>query len=72
MADLQTWDWFDHSSQVMKTLLSDIDIDLKPRENALLESLSILRRELTMLLKVYPIGSIGLWTTCNNLQSRNL
>lgn len=41
----------------MKTLLSNIDIDLKQGESALLESLSMLRGELTILLKVYPIGS---------------
>jgi hypothetical protein len=57
MADLQAWDRLDHSSQVMKTLLSNIDIDLKQGESALLESLSMLRGELTILLKVYPIGS---------------
>lgn len=41
---------------MIKTLLSNIDIDLKPGEDALLESLSLLRSELTILLKVYPIG----------------
>ncbi|QOQ80368.1 hypothetical protein INP81_13235 [Comamonas thiooxydans] len=57
MVDLQAWDGLAHFSQVMKTLLSNIDIDLKPGEDALLESLSMLRSELTILLKVYPIGS---------------
>lgn len=42
----------------MKTLLSNIDIDLTPKDNALLESLSIQRSELTILLKVYPRGIV--------------
>ena len=50
-------DGVDRSSPVMKTLLSNIDIGLKPGENTLLESLSMLRSELTILLKVYPVGS---------------
>ena len=38
----------------MKTLLSDIGIELKPGDQALLDSVSLQRKELTLLLRVYP------------------
>jgi hypothetical protein len=48
---------FDQSSQVMKILLSDIGIAINPGENTLLESVSLLKSQLAILLKVYLIGS---------------
>ena len=55
---LQANDEPDYSSHAMKTLLSDIGIELKPGDHPLLDSVSLQRNELTLLLKVYPSGLV--------------